>query len=102
MTGRTSFSVAQTSFLASVKDTYYITFVGVNVWTKCNGRIGETGMVIWIDMCSAIEFVASTFNRQKIENVASIQGAVSTDLWKIHVQRDILIVTRNNGSSSTQ
>jgi len=69
VTGRTSLFFTQTSLLASVKGTYYMEFVGVQ--TECS-RIGETGMVIWVNMCRAIKFIASAFNWQEIENITSI------------------------------
>jgi len=72
VTNRTSLFFAQTGLLALFKGTYYAEFVGVNIQTECNGRIGKTDMVIWINMCRAIEFIASTFNWQEIENMASI------------------------------
>jgi hypothetical protein len=72
VTSRTSLFFTQTSLLASIKGTYYMSFVGVNVHAVCYGRIGETGMVIWINMCRAIEFIAPAFDWQEIENIASI------------------------------
>ena len=71
VTSRASLLFAQTSLIAFVKGTYDI---GVNARTVCSsgGRIGQTGMVIWIYMRRAIEVVTSTFNWQEIENIASI------------------------------